>query len=153
MTLMPVSNIWARGSSWSKSGAGRWISQRSSTGPMSSVSSGLAQHVEDVPEDDVAHRHRDAAAGVAHGRPPHQAVGRLHADAAHPPLADLLGHLGGDRDLAALEVQVDLDGVVDLGEGVGRELDVDDRTGDGDDAALFERLLADRWGLAVRWWS
>src|SRR5271165_5024483 len=38
MTLIPVSNIWARGSRVSKAGASRWISQRSSTGPMSSVS-------------------------------------------------------------------------------------------------------------------
>src|SRR5580700_11196325 len=40
MTLMPVSNIWARGSSWSKAGALRWISQYSSMPSMESVSSG-----------------------------------------------------------------------------------------------------------------
>src|SRR3984957_6425631 len=40
MTLMPVSNIWALGSSWSNAGAGRWISQRSSMPSMWSVSSG-----------------------------------------------------------------------------------------------------------------
>ena len=31
MTLMPVSNIWVVGSSWSKEGGGRWISHSSST--------------------------------------------------------------------------------------------------------------------------
>ena len=41
MTLMPVSNMRARGSRVSKSGAWRWMSQWSSTSPMSSVSSGL----------------------------------------------------------------------------------------------------------------
>src|SRR5579875_3818594 len=40
MTLMPVSNIWERGSNTSKAGAGRWISQRSSMLATSSVSSG-----------------------------------------------------------------------------------------------------------------
>src|SRR5579872_2689362 len=38
MTLMPVSNICARGSRASKGGASRWISHRSSTAPMSAVS-------------------------------------------------------------------------------------------------------------------
>src|SRR5487761_2593170 len=40
MTLMPVAIIVARGSSWSKAGGLRWISQWSSIGPMSSVSRG-----------------------------------------------------------------------------------------------------------------
>jgi hypothetical protein len=37
MTLMPVSNICARASSWSKGGASRWISHRSSM-PVTSAS-------------------------------------------------------------------------------------------------------------------
>src|SRR5664280_689264 len=40
MTLIPVSNIVAWGSSWSKAGGLRWISHRSSIGPMSVVSRG-----------------------------------------------------------------------------------------------------------------
>ena len=56
----------------------------------------LAEHVEDVAEHGVADRDRDAAAEVAHGGAAHEAVGLLHADAAHPAVADLLGHLGRD---------------------------------------------------------
>ena len=67
MTLMPVSNMRAYGSSASKSGASRWISQRS----MSSKLVGrrverLADHVPHVAEHVVADRHGDAVAGVAH---------------------------------------------------------------------------------------
>ena len=61
----------------------------------------LAEHVEDVAEHGVADRHRDPPAEVAHGGAADQAVGLLHADAADPPLADLLGHLGGDHGASA----------------------------------------------------
>ena len=96
----------------------------------------LAEHVEDVAEGGVADGHGQAATQVAHRRAPVQAVGGLEADAADPALADLLGHLGGDGDLGALELEVHLDGHVDLGQRVRRELDVDDRPGDGDHPPL-----------------
>ena len=44
----------------------------------------LAEHVEDVAEHGVADRHLNTVAEVAHGRPAHEAIGLLHADAAHP---------------------------------------------------------------------
>ena len=98
----------------------------------------LPEHVEDVAQHGVAHRDRDAASEVAHHGTADQAVGLLHADAAHPTVADLLGHLG--RDLVGRPVELDreLDRVVDLGQGVGRELDVDHGTGDGDDPAVLQ---------------
>ena len=55
-------------------------------------------------------------------------------------------------NFVAVELEVHLDGVVDLGQGVRRELDVDDRAGDGDDPAVLERARRRRWP-AVRWWS
>ena len=66
MTLMPVSNISAFGSSWSNGGASRWISQRSSMSvSWSSVDvERLADHVEHVTEHAVADRHRDAVPGL-----------------------------------------------------------------------------------------
>ena len=67
-----------------------------------------------------------------------EAVGRLQADAAHPALADLLGDLGGDEDLLAVDHELDLDGGVDLRQRVRRELDVDDGPGDRDDPAVLE---------------
>ena len=105
---------------------------------MSSVSSDFADHVEDVSEDRVADRHRDAATRLAHHGAAHEAVGRLHAHAADATLADLLGHFAGHRDRGAVDDDVDLDGVVDLGQRVRRELHVHDRSGDRDDASRFE---------------
>ena len=58
--------------------------------------------------------------------------------ARHAALADLLRDLGGDGDRLALELDVHLERVVDLGQRVGRELDVDDRAGDRDDAAVLQ---------------
>jgi len=62
----------------------------------------------------------------------------LHADAAHPAVTDLLGHLGRHHEGRAVQVDAELDGVVDLGQGVGRKLHVDDRPGDGHDTAVLE---------------
>jgi hypothetical protein len=96
-----------------------------------------AEDVEDMAEHGVANRHGDARPGVSHGRTAHQSVGGLHADAAHPALADLLRDLRRHGQRGALELEVHLHRHVDLGQRVGRELHVDDRSGDGDDAALF----------------
>ena len=99
----------------------------------------LADHVEHVAEHAVADRHRDAVAEVAHDRAALQAVGRLQADGPHAAVADLLRDLGGDGDRLALELDVHLEREVDLGQRVGRELDVDDRAGDRDDATVLQR--------------
>ena len=87
----------------------------------------LADHVPHVAERAVADRHGDAAAEVAHDGAARQTVGGLQADRADAAFADLLRDLGGHDDLLALELDVDLERVVDLGQRVGRELDVDDR--------------------------
>ena len=63
----------------------------------------LADHVEDVAEHAVAHRHGDAEAGVAHRGAAGQAVGRLEADGPDPAVADLLGDLGPDLDVLAVD--------------------------------------------------
>ena len=115
----------------------------------------LAEHVEHVAEHAVADRHRDAAAGVAHERAALETVGRAHADDADPAVADLLGDLGGDRDRLAVELDVELERGVDLGQRVGRELDVDHRSGDRDDASLLEGGLgcprSSSWLSSWRW--
>ena len=126
MTLMPVSNIVARGSSWSNER--RVAVDLPVVLDLADVVGveGLAEDVEHVAEDGLADRHRDAAAGLAHDGAAHEAVGRLHAHAPDAALADLLGHLAGDVTLLAVELEVHLHGVVDLRQGVGRELHVDD---------------------------
>ena len=101
---------------------------------------GLAEHVEHVAEHAVADRHRDAVAEVPDGCAPLEAVGRLHADDAGAAVADLLRDLGGDGDRLPFELDVHLERGVDLGQRVGRELDVDHRSGDRDDATLLEGL-------------
>ena len=167
MTLMPVSNIMAprlelvevRGR------CGGSPSSRQAR-PISSVSSGSPSTLKTWPSTASPTGTVMPRPGVAHRRPAGEPVGRLQADAAHPALADLLGHLGRDGSLP-VELDLHLDGRVDLGQGVGRELDVDDRAGDGDDPAVLRwrasgtsvatvvmgsapRLLADRvrsWGM------
>ena len=98
----------------------------------------LAEHVEHVAEDAVPDRHLQAVTEVAHLRAAAKTVGGLHADGPHPVVADLLGDLGDDANGLALELDLHLDGVVDLRQSVGRELDVDDRAGDGDDAPVLQ---------------
>ena len=67
----------------------------------------------------------------------------------HAAFADLLRDLGGDRDRLALELDVHLERVVDLGQRVGRELDVDDRSGDRDDAAVLQLSVSCGSAVAV----
>ncbi len=98
----------------------------------------LPQHVEDVAEDGVADRDGDAAAEVAHRRAAYEPVRLLHADATDAPVTDLLGHLGRDGVRGAVELNVELDLVVDLGQGVRGKLDVDHRPGDGNDPPFLE---------------
>src|SRR5215470_17068426 len=99
-TLIPVSRISVLGSSWSNGGGSRWI----------------------------PHRHRYRPAGVGDRRVAGQAVGRLHGDGPDHVVADVLLHLEGERSLLAAEGHVHVQGVVDAGDLLGRELHVDDGT-------------------------
>src|SRR5450631_750808 len=98
----------------------------------------LADDVEHMAKDAFTNRHGYASAGVPYEGPAPQAVGGLHADDASPALPDLLRNLGHDGDGRAFELGVHLHGMVDLRERVGRELDVDDRTGDRNDPSILE---------------
>ena len=100
----------------------------------------LTDHVENVTEHGVADGNGDTASGVDDRRSASEPVGRLETDAARPALADLLGNLCGDENLVAVDDELHLDGRVDLGQSVWRELDVDDRACDRDDAAVLELL-------------
>src|SRR3712207_2661786 len=66
---------------------------------------------------------------------PDQAVGRLHGDGADHVVTQVLGDLEGQRLAQVGEGHLDLQGVEQVGHRVARELDVDDRPGDPDDAA------------------
>ena len=99
----------------------------------------VAGDVEDVAEDAVADRDGDPVTEVAHHRTTLQAVGLAQADAAHPALSDLERNFGHDLAPLALELDVHLDRVIDIGEVLGRELDVDNRPGDRDDPPITRR--------------
>jgi hypothetical protein len=95
----------------------------------------VAQRVEDVALDLVADRHGDRTAEVGDLLAADQAVGGLHRDGAHQVVAQVLGDLQGERLREVTERHLDGQGVVQLGNLVARELDVDDGAGDADDAA------------------
>src|SRR5690606_3144317 len=82
-----------------------------------------------------AHGNRDRAARVARRYPADDAIGRRHRDRAHLVAPDMLLNLGHqvDRRPAVLALRPDLEGVVDLRQLPGVELDVDHRTDHLDD--------------------
>ena len=91
------------------------------------------------PSVDVAHRHRDRAAGVAHARAAREAVGRVHGDRADALVAQVLLHLEHEAVVVLVVVELHLEGVVDLGQ-VAREGDLHDHALDlldGPDALLL----------------
>src|SRR5208282_876608 len=59
---------------------------------------GFADYVHHATERAVAHRHRDRPALVDGFHAAHHAVGRLHGDAAHAALAEMLLHLENHVD-------------------------------------------------------
>ena len=91
----------------------------------------FAEHVENAAERGSPDRHRDRTAGVDRLHAPLDTVRRRHADRAHLVAADVLLHLGDDLARA----DHDDDRVVELGEVVVLELDVEDGSDDLDDAA------------------
>ena len=90
------------------------------------LSSGVPEHVEEAAERRRADGHRDRRAGVDGGGAAAQAVGRVHREAAHPVVAEVLLDLGDERLVAVR----DLDRVEQLRQVAGRELDVDDGADD-----------------------
>jgi hypothetical protein len=137
MTLMPVSNTSVFASSVTKSGAPRWIGQRrASAGIGGAVVDRLTEHVEDATERGRADRHRDRRAGVDDVHAAHDGVGARHGDRAHRVATDVLLHLDRDVDPRAVRRRAgDPQRVVDLGQVLGLELDVENRADDLHDLA------------------
>jgi hypothetical protein len=95
----------------------------------------LTDDVEHLALGDVADRHRDRVTAVAHLLAADETVGRLERDRTHEVVAEVLGDLEGERHRLAGKGDLGLQRVVDLGDRVVRELDVDDRAGDAGDAS------------------
>src|SRR5262249_6781632 len=92
---------------------------------------------QDPAEGLLADRHGDRGPRVHGLHAADHPVRRLHRDAPHDVLTELLGHFGNDVDLAAalLALVLDADRVVDGRKFPRRELDVEDRPDDRDDLA------------------
>ena len=99
-----------------RAGRGGSASARRPRAAPSPLSIGLAEHVEDAAEGDLADRHRDRAAGVDHVGAAGEAVGGVHGDGAHAVVAEVLLHLGDQRGARVRSVcsrELDLERVVD----------------------------------------
>ena len=101
----------------------------------------LAEDVEHAAERHWSHRHGDRRAGVDGFHPALHAVGRLHRDGPHAPLAEVLLDFDDHVDGVAPRGGDDADGVVDVGQVPVGEFDVDDRSDDLDDPAGVRCLL------------
>src|SRR5205814_1727962 len=62
-------------------------------GDVAALVDGLPDDIDYASERALAYRHGDRAAGVARLHAAHQAVGRVHGDAAHRALAEMLRNL------------------------------------------------------------
>ena len=84
---------------------------------------GLTDDVEHAPQRLAAHGDRDRTARILERVATAQPLGRVHGDGAHRAVAEVLLHL--EHETAAVLADA-LEGVVDVGEPVALELDVDD---------------------------
>ncbi len=94
----------------------------------------VAECVEDVALDDVADRNGDRLAGVTDFLTADEAVGRGHRNGTDHVVAEVLGSLEGDGLGDSFERHIDLQGVVQCRQLAARELHVDDRADDTDNA-------------------
>ncbi len=96
---------------------------------------GVAGDVEDAAKDAFADGHRDRGAGVNDGHAADEALGGGHGDRAGDALAEMLLDLESQLFLATGDGEVHGEGLVDRGNRVFRELDVNDGADDLDDFA------------------
>ena len=95
------------------------------------VVNSFAEQVEDTAEGLLSDRDLDRRAGIHSLHASNEAVGGTHRNAAHDIVADMLSDLNDQL----LTVVVDLDGIKQIGQMVGVELDIKHRTDDCHDRA------------------
>ena len=90
------------------------------------------EYIDHPSESFLADGNHDRGARIDRLHAAHHPVGRLHGHAAHPPLAEVLLHLGGhvDGDRRLGPFAGDPHGGIDLGNVLVRELNVHDGTDD-----------------------
>jgi peptide chain release factor 1 len=99
----------------------------------------LAQHVEDPAQRRAADRCGDRVAGIGDLHAAAHAVRAAHRHGAHLVLPDVLLDLGGETHRKAAAAVLELQRVVDLGQMLRLELNVEHRADDLDDAADVPR--------------
>jgi len=97
---------------------------------------GIPGHIHQAAQRNLAYRNRDGGAGVDDLHAALHAIGARHGDRADLVAADVLLHLDGHAHVhAGIRGRVDLEGVVQLGQMAGLELDVEHRADDLNDLA------------------
>ena len=116
---------------------------------------GIAGDIKDTTKDAVADGHGDGGAGVDGFATAHEAFGGGHRDGADQAIAEVLLDLEDEASGLALDLVVDLDGVVDLGYLIDGELDVDDgaeylgdRSFSAHDICISGRVGKNYWAAA-----
>ena len=95
----------------------------------------IAQQIEDPSQSSLADRHRERRTRVEDFGAADHAVGRAEGHATHAAAAEVLLHFPGDLHPHALDLAIDFERVVNLGERVFRELGVECRADDLSDVA------------------
>jgi RNase P/RNase MRP subunit p29 len=96
---------------------------------------GIAGHVEDATQHALAHRDGDGGAGVHDAHAALEALGGGHGDGARDAVTEVLLDFQGELLRLPGYLKVDGERLVDGRDGVGGELDVNDRADDLDDFA------------------
>ena len=108
---------------------------------------GVAGDVEDAAEDAVADGHGDRGTGIDGGATADEAFGGSHRDGTDEAVAEVLLDLKDEARVLTFDLIVDLDRVVDLGDLIDRELDVDDGAEDlGDRSFSAHDICRSGWG-------
>src|SRR5688572_4068863 len=92
-----------------------------------------AEYVEHAAERLLADGHLDCIAGINRDRETAKAVGAVHRKATHPVITEMLLHFGDEWGAILTD---DVDRVVDGRKAIGRELDIEYRPDDLDDASV-----------------
>ena len=102
---------------------------------------GMAEYVEDAPQRHLADGDPDRPAGVDRFQAAGEPIGRGHGDRPHPVVAQVLLHLDNQGAVTVLPLAgpLDLEGVVDGGQLVLRELHVHDGPRDLDHRSIGHR--------------
>src|SRR4051794_15708028 len=100
----------------------------------------VAGNIKDPAEGPLAYRHGDRTTRVAHGHAAFQSFGRRHGDGADPVLTQMLLDFEGELGGVAVDFVLDLERVVDAGQGAGK-LHVHHGTDNLNDISFIHKIV------------